>query len=410
MSDHFDLVIVGAGMVGSTLACSLGNTSLRIGVLEANPLQTVWDKDSVDLRVSAITAASQQIFRQLGVWEEMVTLRVSPFREMYVWDAGGDGAIHFDSADIGEDRLGHIVENRVIQKTLLDKMMALENVEFICPARLSSMQISTDVADLHLEDGRQITTGLVVGADGGNSQVRQMAGIETQGWSYDQKAVVAAVKTTASHRETAWQRFLPEGPLAFLPLSNGGCSIVWTTSPEHADALLNMNEHRFMLELTQAFDSKLGQIVECGPRAAFPLRLQHVNNYVKDRLALIGDAAHTIHPLAGQGVNLGLLDAAVLSEVLGNASEKGHDIGAFHILRRYERWRKGDNLIVMAVMDGFNRLFGSSIDPVRRIRNFGLDLTNVVMPVKNQIILHAMGMKGDLPRLALPHTRKHSTG
>jgi len=389
-------------MVGSSLACSLGNTSLRIGVLEAHPPQLAWDEDSYDLRVSAITAASQQIFMRLGIWEVMVAQRVSPFREMFVWDAGGDGAIHFDSADIGEDRLGHIIENRVIQKTLLDRMTTLGNIEFICPARLSSMEINTDAADLQLEDGRQITTRLVVGADGGNSQVRQLAGIETRGWSYDQKAVVATVMTSGSHRETAWQRFLPEGPLAFLPLSNGGCSIVWSTSPAHADALLDMDEHAFMLELTQAFDSKLGQIVECGPRAAFPLRLQYVNTYVKDRLALIGDAAHTIHPLAGQGVNLGLLDAAALSEVLCNAFEKGRDIGAFHILRCYERWRKGDNLMVMGVMDGFKRLFGSSIDPVRRIRNFGLDLTNAVMPVKNQIMLHAMGLKGDLPRLARP--------
>lgn len=402
MSDHFDLIIVGAGMVGSTLACSLGKTSLRVGVLEAHPPVTTWDKTSIDLRVSAITAASQQIFRKLDVWEAMVTQRVSPFREMYVWDAGGDGAIHFDSADIGEDRLGHIVENRVIQKALLDKMTALSNVEFICPARLATMVINLEAAELQLEGGRHITATLVVGADGGNSQVRQLAGIGARGWVYDQKGIVAAVKTTESHCETAWQRFLPEGPLAFLPLSDGGSSIVWTTSPAYADVLLDMDEHAFMRKLTHAFDSKLGQIVECGPRAAFPLRLQHVDAYVKERLALIGDAAHTIHPLAGQGVNLGLLDAAALSEVLGNACEKNHDIGAFHVLRRYERWRKGDNMIAMAVMDGFKRLFGSSLDPLRTVRNVGLNLTNAATPVKTQIMLHAMGLKGDLPRLARP--------
>lgn len=402
MTDRFDVLIVGAGMVGSTLACSLAKTSLRVGVLEANPPTAAWDTDSIDLRVSAITAASQQIFKRLGVWDEMVAQRVSPFREMQVWDAGGNGVIHFDSADIGEDRLGHIIENRVIQKALLDRLMTLENIEFICPARLASMDIHADAAEVELEGGRRITAKLVVGADGGNSQVRQLAGIGTRGWSYDQKAIVAAVKTSEPHRETAWQRFLPEGPLAFLPLSNGGCSIVWTTSPDHADELLGMDEQVFMDELTQAFDTKLGKIVECGPRAAFPLRLQHVNSYVKERLALIGDAAHTIHPLAGQGVNLGLLDAAALSEVLGVACDKNHDIGAFHVLRRYERWRKGDNLLSMAVMDGFKRLFGSSLEPLRTLRNFGLNATNAVMPVKNQIMLHAMGLKGDLPRLARP--------
>jgi len=402
MTGHFDVVIVGAGMVGSTLACSLEQTALRIGIVEALPPPTTWDPDSIDLRVSAVTAASQQIFKGLGVWDQMVVQRVSPFREMHVWDAGGDGAIHFDSADIGEDRLGYIIENRVIQQALLDKVMTLGNIEFICPAKLMSMTVNAESVDLQLEGGRRLSTKLIVGADGGNSQVRQFAGIGTRGWLYDQKAVVATVKTSKSHRETAWQRFLPDGPVAFLPLSNGWCSIVRTTTPAHADELLDMDEDAFMRELTKAFDAKLGQIVECGPRAAFPLRLQHVNAYVKERLALIGDAAHTIHPLAGQGVNLGLLDAAALSEVLGDASEKGHDIGAYHVLRRYERWRKGDNLLIMAVMDGFKRLFGSSIDPVRSIRNLGLNLTNAMMPVKNQIMLRAMGLKGDLPRLARP--------
>jgi len=402
MNDQFDVLIVGAGMVGATLACSLARTALRVGVLEAHPPQTGWDNHIFDLRVSAITAASQQIFTGLGVWQAMVAQRVSPFREMHVWDAAGDGIIHFDSAEIGEDRLGYVVENRVIQKALLDRMTTLENVEFICPARLASMDINAESAILQLEDGRSITARLVVGADGGNSQVRQLAGIGTRGWSYEQKAIVATVKTSLPHCETAWQRFLSQGPLAFLPLNNGGCSIVWSTSPAHADELLDMDEQEFMSELTRAFDAKLGQVVECGQRAAFPLRLQHVDTYIKDRLALIGDAAHTIHPLAGQGVNLGLLDAAALSEVLGNACDKHLDIGALHVLRRYERWRKGDNLVVMAVMDGFKRLFGSSLEPLRKIRNVGLNITDAVTPLKNQIMLHAMGLKGDLPRLARP--------
>lgn len=400
MSDQFDIVIVGAGMVGATLACSLTGNGLRIGVLEAHPPQTTWNDQNYDLRVSAITAASQRIFTRLGVWQAMVAQRVSPFREMHVWDATGDGDIHFDSADIGEDRLGHIVENRAIQKSLLDRMMRLENVEFISPARLASMDITPGCVALQLENGRHLSARLLVGADGGNSQVRQLAGIGTRGWSYDQKAIVATVRTSLPHRETAWQRFLPQGPLAFLPLSNGACSIVWTTTTECADDLLGMDEQVFMTELTDAFDAKLGPVVECGPRAAFPLRLQHVDSYIKERLALIGDAAHTIHPLAGQGVNLGLLDAAALSEVLGIACDKNHDIGALHVLRRYERWRKGDNLVVMAIMDGFKRLFGSSIVPLRTLRIVGLNITDAVTPLKNQIMLHAMGLKGDLPDLA----------
>lgn len=402
MSDRFDVVIVGAGMVGSTLACSLGATSLRVAVLEAHQPQMQWDDDSIDMRVSAITAASQQIFIRLGVWQDMVAQRVSPFREMHVWDEGGHGEIHFDSADIGEERLGYIIENRVIQRALLDKMENLANIELISPVRLESMKITAESGELQLEGGRCLTARLVVGADGANSHVRQLAGIGTQGWPYDQKAVVASVRTTLSHRETAWQRFLPDGPLAFLPLNNGRCSIVWTTSPEHAGELLHMDDQAFMVELTHAFDTRLGEVVECGPRAAFPLRLQHSINYVRERLALIGDAAHTIHPLAGQGVNLGLLDAAALLDVLSDAVMKGRDIGAYYVLRRYERWRKGDNLVVMAVMDGFKRLFGSSFVPLRIFRNAGLNITNGLLPVKTRIIEHAMGLKGDLPRLARP--------
>ena len=400
MSDQFDIVIVGAGMVGATMACSLTGSGLRIGILEARPPQTTWDDQSYDLRVSAITAASQRIFTRLGVWQAMVAQRVSPFREMHVWDAAGDGDIHFDSADIGEDCLGYIIENRVIQKSLLDRMKTLENVEFISPARLASMDITAACVDLQLENGRHLSARLLVGADGGNSQVRQLAGIGTRGWSYEQKAIVATVRASLPHCETAWQRFLPQGPVAFLPLRNSACSIVWTTTPERADELLGMDEQAFMTELTDAFDAKLGPVVECGPRAAFPLRLQHVDCYIKERLALIGDAAHTIHPLAGQGVNLGLLDAAALSEVLGIACDKHYDIGALHVLRRYERWRKGDNLVVMAVMDGFKRLFGSSIAPLRTLRNVGLNIADAVTPLKNQIMMHAMGLKGDLPGLA----------
>lgn len=408
MTERYDIVIVGAGMVGATLACALarmdslkrGNSDLKIAVIEAQSAVTEWPQDSTDLRVSAITPASQRIFTGLGVWDQMCSLRVSPFREMHVWDATGDGEIHFDSAEIGEPQLGHIIENRVIQTALLKRINDFDTIEFICPATLESVAFKSDLATLVLHGGRSIETRLVVGADGGRSQVRALAGIKTRGWQYDQKAVVATVQTRCSHQETAWQRFLPDGPLAFLPLGDGASAIVWSTTPDHADALLAMDESLFLENISEAFDYKLGEVTHVAARGVFPLSLQHAGAYVSDRLALIGDAAHTIHPLAGQGVNLGLLDAATLSEVLMDARDSGRDIGTRRVLRRYERWRKGDNVVTMLAMDGFKRLFATSVPPVQLLRNTGLTIANAIAPLKNQIMLHALGIKGDLPRLA----------
>lgn len=400
MSRHYDIVIVGAGMVGAALACMLGGSRFRVAVIEAHKPRRRWPRDSVDLRVSAISAASQHIFMALDAWESMVALGVSPYHEMHVWDATGNGVIHFDCAAIGEPRLGHIIENRVIQRALLERMDHCDNIELICPARIATIEDEAERVGIHFESGDAITAALVVGADGGNSRVRQQAGIATRGWAYEQKAVVATVTTGKSHRQTAWQRFMPDGPLAFLPLRDGRSSIVWSTTPRHADELLALDEAAFCRELGESFEYKLGEIRHTGERAAFPLRLQHSTRYIAPRRALVGDAAHMIHPLAGQGVNLGFLDAAALSEVLQDAAAQGRPFHSQGVLRRYERWRKGDNLLTMSAMDGFKRLFGSTALPLRLLRNTGLKLANCDGPVKNSLIRQAMGLKADLPRLA----------
>ena len=254
---------------------------------------------------------------------------------------------------------------------------------------------------MRLNDGREFTTRLLVGADGAQSKVRQLAGIDTGGWKYDQKAVVANVRTAEPHQETAWQRFLPTGPLAFLPLHDGRCSIVWSTTPEQADALLALDEYAFRPRRWRKHSNcGWARSFEVGPRGAFPLRLQHAHAYVKAGIALIGDAAHVVHPLAGQGVNLGLLDAATLAEVIADAIADYRDFASLKALRRYERWRKGDNLLMLGVMDGLKRLFGISLPPVPLLRNIGLNLTDAAGPLKNMIIRRAMGLVGDLPRLA----------
>ncbi|MBL1259837.1 MAG: UbiH/UbiF/VisC/COQ6 family ubiquinone biosynthesis hydroxylase [Thiotrichaceae bacterium] len=400
MNADYDVVIIGGGMVGTTLACALGDSDLKVAVVEARPTEMKWDADSVGMRCSAITAASQQIFTSLGAWDAMAAMRVSPFREMQVWDAEGNGAVHFDSADIAQDKLGHIVENRVIQAALTKRIDDFDNIELLCPEMLEDQDTRGEQAQLQLKERGTITARLVVGADGANSRVRQHAGIETNGWPYNQSAIVAMVRTELPHQETAWQRFMPTGPLAFLPLNNGCCSIVWSTSPEHADELLAMDDEAFMTAVSHASEQRLGNVIEVGPRGAFPLKRQHAETYIDNHIALIGDAAHAIHPLAGQGVNLGLLDAAALAEVLLAAHAKNKNIGATHVLRRYERWRKGDNLIMMTAMDGFKKLFGSDNLALKWLRNEGLAIADKLPPLKNQIMLHAMGYKGDLPALA----------
>ncbi len=400
MTDHYDIIIIGGGMVGAACALALGGSGLRVAVIETRTAQPYDAAAAADLRVSAITQASQRIFAALGVWPTLAARRISPFREMRVWDAAGSGAIHFDSADIGTATLGWIIENQVIQSALWEGLATQSNIEVICPALPVEVSFAEDVARIVLDNGRTLSAHLVVAADGADSRVREMAGIATQGWRYDQQGVVATVTPQRSHQDTAWQRFLPHGPLALLPLGDGRCSIVWSTSPEQAARLLALDEHAFCQELSTASEGVLGEIVATGPRAAFPLRLQHARDYVRPRLALIGDAAHCVHPLAGQGVNLGLLDAAALAEVLLDAQQAGRDIGALKTLRRYERWRKGDNLLMMGVMDGFKRLFGTAWSPLRIARNMGLTFTDNLQPVKNLIMRRAMGLEGDLPRLA----------
>ncbi len=396
----YDVVIVGGGMVGATLACALGDTALRVAVIDPVAAPTEWADEAFDIRVSAITRATERVFANLGAWEGMVTRRVAPYREMRVWDATGSGSIHFDAAEVGEPDLGHIIENRVILAALLERMAQFDNIELICPAEPGVLEVNTGSARLTLKDRRTLEARLVVGADGSASWVRDRVGIPVRGWRYDQTAVVCTVKTSRHHQDTAWQRFMPTGPLAFLPLPEGYSSIVWSTTPEKAEALVAMESGRFLDELQHAFGEPLGRMESVGPRGAFPLSLQHAERYVEQRIALVGNAAHTVHPLAGQGLNLGVLDAAALAEVVLTAETERRDIGALKTLRRYERWRKGDNVAMLAAMDGFKRLFSNDVAPLAWGRNLGLRVTDHLSPVKRFFMRRALGVTGDLPRLA----------
>jgi 2-octaprenylphenol hydroxylase len=400
MKSSYDIVIVGGGMVGAALACALGNSALKVVVLDRTPAVSPPEK-GYDQRVSALTLASRALFENLGAWEGMARRRVSPVREMQVSSGTGSGSIHFNAAEIGEPALAYIVENSVIQTALIERLHQFTNVHHLCPVEIVDITLADNGAVVTLKDGRSLQAKLLVGADGADSEVRRAVGIETQSLNLHQKGIVATVTTEKPHEATARQVFLATGPLAFLPLDETHtCSIVWSADTARADQLMALDDTAFVAELQQAFGDSLGKIQTIGLRAGFPLALSHANAYTAPHLALVGDAAHTVHPLAGQGVNLGFLDAATLAEVLLNAVAKQKDIGVHAVLRRYERWRKGDNLAMVSITGGFKYLFGNDLPVVSQLRNLGLDLTNAATPIKNFIMRRASGLEGDLPKLA----------
>lgn len=386
---HYDVIINGGGMVGATLGCLLAKSGRKVAIIEAYKAQEFSADSEYDLRVSAISRASQKAFVEAGAWDEILGMRASPYEVMDVWDATGDGNVRFEAAELGEPDLGHIIENKVIQLALTNALKNMLTAELICPAKLKDFVQNDEKVVVTLEDGKTISAQLLIGADGANSQVRSLAGIDIKRDDYGQSGLVGIVKTELPHEFTAWQRFQPTGPLAFLPLSDGSSSIVWTLPSDRADYYLSLNKNDFKAALAEALDYKLGKVTKVGKRAAFPLRGSQAAPYVKERIALVGDAAHTIHPLAGQGVNLGLKDAVELASLIAASTS---DLGSMKLLRRYERARRGDNLLTMRAMEGFRMLFGHSASPVKTVRNFGMNLFNKVPLVKNEVIRKAMGL------------------
>ena len=398
----FDILVVGGGMVGAACACAVSGKGLSVALIESRAPLRHWPSGEVDLRVSALSRASQRILQRLGAWDRIADLGASPYRQMHVWDAVGGGQIHFDSQDLGEPDLGRIVENRAIQLALWEQLESAGDVLLLCPAGIVDMEPGTDGTRLLLTDGRYLSARLLVGADGRDSLIRELAGIGTEGWEYGQRAIVANVRPAGWHQETAWQRFLPTGPLAMLPLSDGRCSIVWSADDARAAQLMSIDDQGFSDALTDASECRLGRLTVDGPRASVSLRLQHAKQYAKPGIALIGDAAHAIHPLAGQGVNLGLLDAAELASAIDLAVARGRDPGGLWALRHYERGRRGDNLAMLAAMDGFKRLFGNDQPPLAGLRSLGLALADRIVPLKHLLMERALGLGTHLPPLAMP--------
>lgn len=401
-----DLIIVGAGMVGSALALALQHSGLQILLLDGGPLSVKpFDQSAAfEPRVSALSAASQRILERLGAWDGIAARRTSPYGEMQVWDGSGTGQVHFSAASVHAEVLGHIVENRVVQDGLLDALYEAD-LGLLPGSRLEQLRRSGDDWLLTLTDGRELRAPLVIAADGANSAVRRLAGCATREWDYLHHAIVTSVRCSKPHQQTAWQRFTDDGPLAFLPLAKADdaehwCSIVWSTTPAEAERLMALGDAAFCHELGKAFEWRLGDVLESDPRHCIPLRQRHAKRYVEPGLALIGDAAHTIHPLAGQGVNLGFLDAAVLAEVLLHALERGENLADIKVLGRFERRRMPHNLAMMAAMEGFERLFQADPLPLRWLRNSGLNLVDGANEAKALFVRQALGLSGDLPELA----------
>lgn len=389
-----DVIIIGGGIVGATLACLLGDAGLATTLVEARePVAPA----TPEARAFAISRASERIFRAISVWDDISAAPVCSFTDMEVWDAAGSHALHFDCAEIAEPCLGHIIEPSVMQLATVRRLQQLDSVAFLCPARFESIDVDEQHVEVRLTDGRSVSAALLVAADGVNSPVRAAVGIDVHRHSYRQASVVARVQTELPHRHTAWQRFLPGGPLAFLPLADGWSSIVWTLPEQELERVLSLDEDTFNEALGEAFDYRLGRIAASGPRASWPLARQHAERYVDARVALVGDAAHAIHPLAGQGVNLGLLDAACLAEVVIEAREKQGDTGRLRDLRRYERWRRSDNQLMLSAMDALNGLFSNDVAPLQWLRDTGLGAVSRLPLLRDMLVRHAMGLTGDLP-------------
>jgi 2-polyprenylphenol 6-hydroxylase len=393
----FDVLIAGGGMVGATTAALLADepalAGRRIVLIEPRPARFPGTTDPLDLRVSALSRASEQVLRAVGAWPRLAARAPCPYERMVVWDWADDPdsrfALTFDAAELAEPNLGHIAENPAVNAALLE-VVAERGVRVLAD-QLTGLELNADYARVLTADGEH-TTRLVIAADGADSALRDWAGISGEGAAYHSRALVTHLRPQRPHHATARQRFLPSGPLALLPLSDGRVSLVWSTSPDHAHELAACAEAEFAAAVTAASGQVLGQLEPTAPRVSFPLRRFQASQYATTRLALVGDAAHTVHPLAGQGVNLGILDAVLLSRTLADAAAAGQDLGDPGALNRYARRRQAENAVMGAALDGIARLFTDPRAPVGAARRAGLGLVNRAPWLKGLFMRQALGI------------------
>ncbi|KRA33287.1 2-octaprenyl-3-methyl-6-methoxy-1,4-benzoquinol hydroxylase [Rhodanobacter sp. Root627] len=385
-----DVAVVGGGMVGAATALALARAGFDTVMLEARAPTPWQSQDEVDLRVVGLAPSSIALLDDLGVWPSIRDARASAYAHMHVWDAASGAAIDFDAAAEGRRELGFIVENNLVQWALWQALEAA-GVRRRCPSAVHGFEAREDHVRLQLDDGETLSAALLVAADGSSSPLRQLAGIGTRGRDYAQRAVVAHVHTERPHESTAWQRFLPDGPLALLPLADGRSSLVWSLPEEQAQQVLALDDAAFRDALGVASDFRLGCVTGTTPRASFPLKLQLAQRYQADRFVLLGDAAHAVHPLAGQGVNLGLRDVAELRDTLLAARAAGRDIGAAHVLRRYARRRRSADTLDALGFDALARVYAWQSSPLVAARGAGVRLLDRLTPLKRLLSGHAAG-------------------
>ncbi len=392
-----DVVIVGGGMVGGVLACALAGAGLNVAVVDPEPagIQTA---AAFDGRASAIAAGSREVLAAIGLWRSIAP-DAEPIIDIRVTDGHSPLFLHYDNATLGDGPLGYIVENRILRHAVFARLAELDNVTLLDGRTVVSLERGAAYAVAQLDDGGRVQAALAVAADGRRSASRKGAGIGVTEWRYRQSGIVCTVAHERPHEGVAQEHFLPAGPFAILPMTGNRSSIVWTERDDLAPALMALDEAAFAAELALRFGDYLGGLEVVGAKFCYPLALSHADSYIARRLALTGDAAHAMHPIAGQGFNLGLRDVAALSEVVVDAARLGLDIGGPVVLERYQRWRRFDNSLMLAMTDGLNRLFSNDFAPVRLARDVGLAAVNRMPALKRVLMRHAMGQVGDLPRL-----------
>lgn len=401
MRQEYDVLIVGGGLVGASLACALGARGLRVAVVEAVPLRSD-QQPSYDDRSLALAQGSKRIFDAMGLWEALRP-GVTPIHTIHTSDRGRFGFTRLRREEEGVEALGYVAPARVLGAVLAPRLEALEGVDLVCPARLRHFEVGAAGVEvtLDLEGGtRELRGRLLVAADGSQSRVREELGIDTVQWTYGQTALIANISPQLPHRNIAYERFTDTGPLALLPMSEGRCSLVWTLRDEQVDEVLHLPDAAFLARLQARFGQRLGRLERVGARHAYPLSLVRARESVRPRVALIGNALHTLHPIAGQGFNLGLRDVAVLAELLVDAHAAGQDIGEAALLQRYADWRGADHRRVIAFTDGLVRLFSNPLAPVACLRDAGMLALDLLPPAKRLFGRLTMGRAGRLPRLA----------
>lgn len=400
----YDVAIAGSGIVGLTLACMLKSSGLRIALIDAQPQTAGLDQR----RAYAITLMSGRILSGLGIWDQILP-QITTFRQIRLADERCPAVVNLQPEDIGTAELGYVGEHGVLVKALLDALATAENITWLCPATVTSVNYQADAAELSVtlgEESRQIRTGLLVAADGSRSSIRQWAGISTHGWQYWQSCVTAVIRPEKSHENIAREHFWTSGPFATLPLPGNRCQIVLTAPHAEAKRWLEVDEAAFLAELDRRYDGQLGKLELLGNRALFPVKLMQSRQYARPRLALVGDAAHCCHPVGGQGLNLGIRDAAALAQVLQAAHQRGEDVGHWRILKRYERWRQLENLAILGFTDLLDRCFSTRWLPLVMIRRLGLRGMQQIRPLRQLALRLMTGLMGRHPDLAQPHLQK----